>query len=93
MKSPDRNTASKMTDLPNIGKVLSADLASIGLTHPKQLIGQDAYELHQRLCEKRGEKQDDCVIDVFLSAIAFMQGGEARPWWHFTEERKLAMKK
>jgi hypothetical protein len=28
------------------------------------------------------------VIDVFMSVIDFMEGGGARPWWSFTEERK-----
>ena len=92
MKSPDINTVSKMTDLPNIGKAISADLERIGLTDPKQLIGKDAYELHKQLCEKLKWRQDYCVIDVFLSVISFMEGGEALPWWHFTKERKSNMK-
>lgn len=50
MKSADPSSISKMTDLPNIGKAISADLEKIGLTHPKQLIGKDAYELHKLLC-------------------------------------------
>lgn len=81
-----------MSDLPNIGKAISADLERIGLTHPKQLIGKNPYELHQQLCAKLGWKQDHCIVDVFLSAISYMEGGEALPWWHFTEERKLNMK-
>ncbi len=92
MKSPDINTVSKMTDLPNIGKAISADLERIGLTDPKQLIGKDAYELHKQLSEKLRRRQDNCVIDVFLSVISFMEGGEALPWWHFTQERKSNMK-
>ena len=92
MKSPDRNTVSRMTDLPNIGKAISADLERIGLTHPKQLIGKDAYELHKFLCAELGRKADYCVIDVFLSAISYMEGGEALPWWYFTKQRKLNMK-
>ncbi len=50
MKSPDRSSVSEMTELPNVGKAIAADLAKIGLTHPKQLIGKDAYELHKELC-------------------------------------------
>jgi len=50
MKSSDKETVSKMIDLPNVGKAISADLQRIGLTHPQQLIGKDAYELHKQLC-------------------------------------------
>jgi hypothetical protein len=92
MKSPDRTTVSKMSDLPNIGKAISAYLERIGLTHPKQLIGKDAYELHKLLCSELGWRLDYCVIDVLLSVISYMEGGEALPWWHFTEERKLNIK-
>lgn len=91
MKSPDRDNVSKMSDLPNIGKAISVALERIGFTHPQQLIGQDAYELHRQLGAKLGRKQDYCVIDVFLSVISYMEGGEARPWWHFTKQRKLNM--
>jgi hypothetical protein len=28
------------------------------------------------------------VIDVFLSITRFMEGDEARPWWHYTAQRK-----
>ena len=91
MKSPDRDKVSKMSDLPNIGKAISADLERIGLTHPKQLIGKNAYELYRQHCSKLGCKQDHCIIDVFLSAISYMEGGDSQPWWHFTKERKLYM--
>jgi effector-binding domain-containing protein len=29
-----------------------------------------------------------CVIDVFMSAVHFMEGGEPLPWWSFIQERK-----
>ncbi len=92
MKNPDRSTVSKLDALPNIGQAISADLEKINITHPKQLIGQDAYKLHSSLCQELGYRQDNCVIDVFLSAIQYMEGGEALPWWHFTEERKRKLK-
>lgn len=81
-----------MTDLPNIGKAISADLERIGLTDPKQLIGKDAYELHKLLCAELGRRVDYCVIDVLLSVISFMEGEDALPWWHFTKERKANMR-
>jgi pathogenicity locus Cdd1 protein len=91
VKSPDRETVKKLDALPNIGKALSADLKLINITHPKQLIGRDAYQLHSELCIALGFRQDYCVIDVLLSAIDYMEGGKAQPWWHFTVQRKQAM--
>jgi hypothetical protein len=36
-----------------------------------------------------GQEYDPCVIDVFLSEVGFMNGGAAKPWWEFAEERKI----
>lgn len=92
MKSPNRDTVGKLEDLPNIGKAISADLELINITHPKQLIGNDAYHLHSELCKSLGFRQDYCVIDVLLSAIDYMEGGQAQPWWNFTKQRKQHMR-
>lgn len=66
-------------------------LRSIGIDHPKKLIGKDPLELFEALCERRGERSDPCVIDVFMSIIHFMEGGESLPWWSFTHQRKEKM--
>jgi len=91
MKSPNRETVEKLSDLPNIGKAISADLELVKIIDPKQLIGNDAFQLRADLCVALGFRQDYCVIDVLLSAIAYMEGGEAQPWWNFTHERKQRM--
>jgi len=92
MKSPDRNTVSQLDALPNIGKAMMADFLLIGINHPKELVGKDPFKLYDELCSTTGVKHDPCVIDVFMSAIDFMEGGEAQPWWAFTKERKRKMK-
>lgn len=88
MKNPDRDTVSRLDALPNIGKAMAKDFRIIGIEHPKQLIGKDPYELYETLCEKTGTRHDPCVIDVFISVVHFMEGGDPLPWWAFTEERK-----
>ena len=88
MKTPDRKTVSRLEDLPNIGKAMADDLRLIGIEHPKHLDGKDPFDLYDRLCSARGIRQDPCVIDVFMSAVHFMEGGESLPWWSFTDERK-----
>jgi len=92
MKNPDRDTVSHLDALPNIGKAGMADLQLIGIHHPKELIGKDAFKLYIQLCDVTGEKHDPCMIDVFMSVINFMEGGEPLPWWAFTEERKRGSK-
>lgn len=86
-----RDNVRKLEDLPNIGKAMAARLCLIGINTPEQLRDCDAYELYVMLCEKTGQRQDPCVIDVFLSIVHFMRSGEALPWWAFTAGRKKAL--
>jgi hypothetical protein len=83
-----RESVRKLEDLPNIGPAMAGDLRLIGILMPEQLREQDAYEMYVSLCDKTGQRQDPCVIDVFLSVVYFMRGGAAKPWWAFTAERK-----
>jgi len=93
MKNPDRKTVSELDKLPNIGKAIKADLLLIGIKHPQELIGKDAFQLYETLCQITGKHQDPCVIDVFMSAIDFMEGGSPCPWWSFTQKRKNILEK
>jgi len=88
MKNPDRETISELVELPNIGKAMANALQSIGIDHPKKLVGKDPFELFEALCAKTGKRSDPCVFDVFMSVIYFMEGGEPLPWWSFTDQRK-----
>jgi Pathogenicity locus len=78
----------RLEDLPNIGEAFAKDLRSIGIDHPKKLAGEDPFELYRDLCQVSGTRHDACVLDVFISAVHFMEGGEPLPWWSFTGMRK-----
>lgn len=88
MKNPDRTTVARLDQLPNIGKAIAADLRLIGIKRPQQLIGSDPLALYRALEEKTELRHDPCVLDTFMAAVHFMEGGEACPWWSFTAERK-----
>jgi hypothetical protein len=38
-----------------------------------------------------GKRQDPCVLDVFIATVRFIEGAPARPWWHYTAERKATL--
>ncbi len=88
MKNPDRNSVSRLDALPNIGRAIAADLALIGIDHPAKLAGRDPFAMYSELCAVTGKRHDPCVLDVFISVVHFMEGGEPLPWWSFTERRK-----
>ncbi len=68
---------------------MAKDFELLGFSHPSDLVGADPLELYEALCMATGSRQDPCVLDVFMSVADFLSGGEAKPWWEFTEERKL----
>lgn len=83
-----REKVETLTDLPNIGKTVAADLMQLGITRPEQLRGEDPYDLYVRMCRAFNEKQDPCMLDVLMSITDFMGGGEPQAWWSYTAERK-----
>lgn len=83
-----RSNINRMVDIPNIGKAMEKDLSLLGIVQPEDLVGKDPYLMYEDLCQKTGVKQDPCVIDVFISAVKFMEGEPAKKWWEYTAERK-----
>lgn len=87
-----RNDLHSLEQLPNVGRSLAEDLRCVGVRRPTDLRGRDPYALYRALCEKTGTRQDPCVLDVFISAVRFMDGAPPLPWWHYTAERKRTLR-
>ncbi len=77
-----------LTDMPNIGPKVAAKLQSIGIDAPDDLRGRDGEELFEQLCAKDGRRHDPCLLDTFVAAVAYADGGPDLPWWHYSRERK-----
>ena len=88
---PRPRTVARLRDIPNVGPATVKDLARLGITTPRQLVGRDPYRLYDQLCARTGVRHDPCVCDVLLSAVRYMEGAPRRPWWHYTAERKRAL--
>lgn len=88
-KKVTRSRLKDLTDLPNIGREMAEDLRVLGITEPSQLAGRSPYAMYEELCEKTGTRHDPCVLDVFISITRFMDGEAPKPWWHYTDERKM----
>ena len=83
-----RTDITQLQQIPNVGPSIAANLRRIGITVPQDLVGRDPYRLYDELCRTTGTRHDPCVIDVFISAVRFMAGEPAQPWWKYTAERK-----
>jgi hypothetical protein len=80
--------ARRLTDIPNIGKAAAADLVALGFSTPADVQRMDPMRAYDRLRDAQGRLHDPCVLDTFMAAHDFMNGGAPRPWWHFTARRK-----
>lgn len=88
-----REKVAHLTDLPNVGPAIAKDLRFVGIASPGDLRGKDPWELYETLCAKSGVRHDPCLLDVFISVTDFMNGGEPKVWWAYTEERKRRYEK
>jgi len=92
-KATCADQARVLTDIPNIGKSMAADLRGLGLTTPQQVREMDPLETYKQLRGPMGQRHDPCVLDAFLAAHDFMNGGRKQPWWNFTARRKALLAK
>ncbi|MGH6627497.1 MAG: helix-hairpin-helix domain-containing protein [Burkholderiaceae bacterium] len=88
MKASQASQATVLEDIPNIGPALAGVLRLIGISQPQQLQGRDGYALYQSLNRVTRQRHDPCVLDAFMAAVDFMNGGAATPWWKYTPARK-----
>jgi hypothetical protein len=78
----------RLEDIPNVGPAVAADLRQLGITSAAELPGRDPYALYDELCHLTGQRHDPCLLDTFIAAVRFMEGGPKKQWWHYTAERK-----
>ena len=87
-KATRARLATVLEAIPNVGASIARDLRSIGIKQPQDLVGRNPHSLYQALCDRTRTRQDPCVLETFISAVRFMEGAPARPWWSYTAERK-----
>ncbi|MES9605669.1 helix-hairpin-helix domain-containing protein [Actinomadura sp. NPDC048032] len=80
--------SSELSELANVGPAVAAYFDRIGITTVAQLPGRDPVELYERMSAAHGRRLDPCLLDTVMSAVDQAEGKPARPWWHYTPERK-----
>jgi DNA transformation protein len=91
MTSKNIAALTRLEDIPNVGKAIAADLRLVGIDAPADLGGKDPYVLYDRVNLAIGQRQDPCLLDTFIAAVRYVEGGPKLPWWAFTAERKREM--
>ena len=78
-----------LTDLPNIGKAIAADLKKIGINSSSDIEKRNPLSIFEELRTVMGKRHDPCVYYTLLSVKHFLRTGESLPWWKFTEQGKI----
>jgi len=82
----------KLCELAGVGKAVLKDFEALGIRNVDQLKKQDGRRLYARLCEVTGTKQDPCVEDTLVCAVAQARDpnlpAEQRQWWYWSRIRK-----
>lgn len=82
---------SELTSIPNVGPAVARKLARLGIASPSDLRGRDPDDLFEQLCTLDARRHDPCLLDTFVAAVSYANGGPARPWWEFSRERKARL--
>ena len=67
----NRSAVAQLTDLPNVGKSIAADLEKVEIFKPEDLRGKDGWNLYEKLCLATKQFHDPCLLDVFISLEDF----------------------
>ena len=86
--SGDREDIARLEDIPNVGPAVASTLRRLGIRSPGELSGRDPYAMYDELCRLTGQHHDPCLLDTFIAAVRYMEGGPNKPWWKYTAERK-----
>jgi len=86
-----RTDVARLEDIPNVGVSIAGDLRRLGITSPGDLPSRDPYAMYDDLCRITGQRHDRCLLDTFIAAVRYMEGGPKTAWWMFTAERKRTL--
>ena len=82
----------QLSGLHGIGRAMLKDFDLLGVRSVQALAQCDGGELYHRLCQLTNSRQDPCVHDVFVCAVAQAQNPqlprEQCDWWYWSAIRK-----
>ncbi len=90
---PEKRT---LRDLAGVGPSIAKDLRILGVQNVTHLATFEGRELYDKLCVLTRERQDPCVLDTFVCAVAQARNprlpAEKRDWWYWSRKRKADAK-
>lgn len=82
----------QLKDLAGVGRAFLKDFEMLGIRSVSQLAKKDGKKLYRELCRLTGTRQDPCVEDTLVCAVAQARDpglpAEQRQWWYWSRVRK-----
>ena len=83
---------SELQSIPGIGPSIEKDLVDLGIRRVSDLRRRSPERLYERLCRKRGQHIDRCVLYTFRCAVYFASTKRPDPerlkWWNWKDKRR-----
>ena len=83
-----------LRDLAGIGPSIAENLRLLGVQSVEHLATFEGRELYDKLCVLTRTRQDPCVLDTFVCAVAQARNprlpADQRNWWYWSRKRKAA---
>lgn len=80
-----------LADLSGIGPAMLRDFNLLGIKSVSQLKKFEGRKLYDRLCRLTGTRQDPCVLDTFICAVAQARNPKLPKqqcnWWWWSKKR------
>ena len=88
-----KNLSRGLETIPGVGKSIARDLEDIGIDRPSCLKGKNPERLYEKLCRRRGQHVDRCMLYVFRCAIYYVEtapeqrDSEKLKWWYWKDKK------
>jgi hypothetical protein len=82
----------QLQDLVSVGPAIERDFEMMGIRSVAQLSKQNPKKMYEKLCKLTGQRQDPCVLDTFVAAVAQAKNPRLLAaqcqWWYWSRIRK-----
>ena len=82
----------QLKDRAGVGRACLKDFEMLGIRSVSKRAKKDGKKLYKELCRLTGTRQDPCVEDTLVCAVAQARDpelpAEQRQWWYWSRVRK-----
>jgi hypothetical protein len=91
VKAIPTRRSEKLQSIPGVGPRLAQAMEEVGYHHVSQLRDADPERMYEKLCARRGEHIDRCVLYVFRCAVYYARHSVHDPqrlkWWMWKDTK------